>query len=224
MHTTQSSFCPRLARVFFFVAVACANLAAAAADLDFDKTFDIPGEPRQVHYAVRYTLNGQTHASETWRDRDSRILRRTDGRIETHVDRNGRDVEWHMVVLDLPRKIRTDIDRTNLLRIGQFTDWFSLSHGLSRPAGAYTLTAADAAPSAAKPVAPCRWYDLKRGGSDSRICWSRQLHLPMLITDGSGNVQWQVTQVDTRKLPASVFAIRDQGFVRNNANEDIRTD
>jgi hypothetical protein len=224
MQTKQSSFCPRLARVFIFVAAAFGHLAAVAAGLDFDKTFDTPGEPRQVHYAVRYTVNGQTHESETWRDRDSRILRRTDGRIETHVDRNGRDIEWHMVVLDLPRRIRTDIDRTNLLRIGQFTDWFSLSHGLSRPAGAYTLTAADAAPSVTRPVAPCRWYALRRGDSDSRICWSRQLHLPLQITDASGSVQWQVTRVDTRTLPASVFAIRDQGFVRNDANQDIAAD
>lgn len=224
MHATHSPFCARLTRGFFFLATASVNMVAMSTDLEFDKTFTARNEPRQVHYAVQYMLNGETHRSETWRDRDRQILRRTDGRIETHVVKNAREVEWHMVVLDLPRKIRTDIDRTNLLRIGQFTDWFSLSHGLTHPTGAYRLKATDAMPSQVRPVATCRWYDLKRADSESRICWSTQLHLPLVITDRAGRMRWQVTSVDTQKLPSSVFAIRDEGFVRNNANEDIKTD
>lgn len=224
MQITQSSFCPRLAQVFFFVVAASASSVAISANLDFDKTFTTRDEPQQVHYAVEYTLNGQTHHSETWRDRDRRILRRTDDRLETHVAKEAREVEWHMVVLDLTRKIRTDIDRTNLLRIGQFTDWFSLSHGLTRPSGAYTLKVADVGQSSVRPVAACRWYDLKRGDSESRICWSSRLHLPIVITDRDGQPQWQVTSVDTRTLPPSVFAMHDDGFVRINASQDINAD
>ena len=167
---------------------------------------------------------GQTHQTETWRDADRHLKRVTDGRLETHVFKPANQDEWRMMVLDRARKIRTDIDRTNLLRIGHFSDWFSLSHALARPVGPYQLVALATAPDMPKPVARCRWYELTRDEVASHLCWSTILRLPLVITDASNLVQWQVTAVDTRTQPGSTFDIDDAGFVHINANEEIQSD
>lgn len=218
-----------VARVAMSGALALAGILSAAAsqaaDLDFDKTFAARGEPRQLHYSASYVAGGQPHAVEAWRLRDRRLRRRTDGKLETHLFKPAGQTEWRMVVLDLPRQIRTDIDRTNLYRIGHFTDWFSMAHALARPHGAYALTALAAAPAAGdKPLSACRWYALAQGAAVSHICWSAALRLPLLITDAAGKTQWRVTAASTQALPAAAFALNDAGFVHNDANADIQTD
>ncbi|MBC7414331.1 MAG: hypothetical protein H7327_05300 [Herminiimonas sp.] len=201
-----------------------ASAASVAADLDFDRTFSIKGEAPQSHYRATYGSEGKAHEVEIWRDGDRRLKRRTDDAIETFVFMPANEVEWRMVVLDLKRRIRTDIDRTNLIRIGHFTDWFSLSHSLMRPPGAYTLQVDASFRSGEKPLSSCRWYRLTRGTQDSRICWSGALHLPLLILNSDNQVQWRVTASDMGPIAASVFEMRDEGFVRNDANEDIKGD
>ncbi len=208
----------------FLLAGIMAAAGSQAADLDFDQTFNIKGEARQLNYRATYVVDGRQHQVEIWRDRDLRLKRRTDDKLETHVFKPAKQAEWRMVVLDLPRKIRTDIDRTNLYRIGHFTDWFSMSHALARPTGSYLLTALKTAPSGEKPLSACRWYALNRGGTVSNICWSTELRLPLLIADGGGAVQWRVTAASKQALPATAFALNDAGFVHNDANADIKTD
>lgn len=208
----------------FFLAGIAAAASTQAADLDFDKTFSGKGEARQLHYRASYIVDGKAHQVDVWRDGALRLKRRTDDTLETHVFKPAKENEWRMVVLDLPRKIRTDIDRSNLYRIGHFTDWFSLAHALARPSGAYTLTALASAPAADQPLSACRWYALQRGAAVSHICWSTALRLPLLITDAAGNTQWKVTSASTQAFPAAAFAVNDAGFVRNNANADIQSD
>jgi len=197
---------------------------AGAADLDFDKTFNAKGEAAQLNFSATYSAHGAEHQVEIWRDRDQRLKRRTDGKLETYIFKPKKQDEWRMVVLDLPRRIRTDIDRSNLYRIGHFTDWFSMSHALTRPSGSYLLAELKTAPSSAKPLSACRWYALNRSGVVSNICWSSELRLPLLITDGGGILQWRVTAASKQTLPATAFAINDAGFVKNDANADIKTD
>jgi len=224
MKTIAASWGSRLSRawlIFFFLGGANQSFAIG---LDFDKTFSTVGERQQIHYRAGYSLNGQSHEVEVWRDHNQRLRRRTDEKVESFIFKPARKAEWQMVVLDLQRKIRTDIDRTNLYRIGHFTDWFSLSHSLSRPSGAFILNAISEVATDTKPAALCRWYALVRENVESKICWSTDLRLPMLITDSKNNLQWQITAFDSRPLSASTFAINDRGFVRNNANEDIQVD
>jgi hypothetical protein len=207
-----------------FVAGIVAAAGSQAADLDFDKTFSTRGEARQLNYRATYVVNGSEHQMEVWRDRDQRLKRRTDDKLETYLLKPSRQAEWHMVVLDLQRKMRTDIDRTNLYRIGHFTDWFSMSHALVRPTGSYSLTELNTTPVSEKPLSACRWYALNQGGAVSHICWSAELHLPLLITGAGGSTLWRVTAASKRPLPANVFAVHDAGFVRNDANADIKSD
>ncbi|WP_417067061.1 hypothetical protein [Niveibacterium terrae] len=216
---------PCLARAFFGTLIAAASGASlAAAGLDFDKTFTSRGEPRHLHFEARFLLNAKLHEVEVWREGSRQLRRRTDAAIETFLQKPEKDAEWHMSVLDLKRRIRTDIDRSNLYRVGHFTDWFSLAHALVRPTGSYSLTRSEAPEGAEKPLRSCRWYALSQQAQQSRICWSADLHLPMLITDSKGKTLWQVSRVDLDALGAETFRIRDAGFVRNDANEDISGD
>lgn len=229
-----AAFNPRLARVFSLLALAAASFACHAASLDFDTVFNDIGEARHSHYLASYFLNQASqpgaqgapvaHQVEVWRDADLRLKRRTDDSLETFVFKDAGQTEWRMVVLDLKRKIRTDIERTNLYRIGHFTNWFSLSHSLTRPVEKYQLIKISAPEGSEKPLAACQWYGLTRSGVESRICWSSKWRLPLLIMARDGKVQWRVTAADAHAIAASTYAIDDQGFVRNDANEDIKSD
>lgn len=210
--------------------------------LDFDETFGVRSDDRQTsqagrtsrsdpasrfgqsYYAATYRLAGREHHLEVWRDREVRVKRRTDDAIETYVVRRAGDVEWKMTVLDLRRKIRTDVARTNLMRIGHFTDWFAQAHSLSRPRGAYRLTAVDGGVAAIKPIAACRWYLLSQAERATKICWSSTQRVPLVITGADDEVVWRVTKLVSGPVDSKVFAIDDRGFVRNDANEDIQAD
>jgi hypothetical protein len=208
-----------------FLSTALASTAASAATrLEFDKAFTDRNEPKQAHYRATYSLNGQEHQVEIWRDRNVNLKRRTDDAIETHVFKPPGQVEWKMVVLDLKRKIRTDIDRTNLYRIGHFTDWFSLAHSLTRPNGPYDLATLHEPVASAAPIATCRWYLLTQGERSSKVCWSAAWRVPLLITDRNDKVQWKITELDSGRFAADALRVDDHGFVRNNANEDIKAD
>ncbi|MEP6790480.1 MAG: hypothetical protein ABI907_03860 [Ramlibacter sp.] len=206
------------------LALAGAGGGALAADLDFDRTFNSRADAGYLHYRATYTQAGQAHQVEVWRDRDLRLKRRTDDRVETLVTKPAGQAEWQMTVLDLKRKIRTDIARTNLMRIGHFTDWFSLSHSLARPSGPYQLSVATRPAGIAPALRPCKWYALKAQDVESRVCWSAEAGLPLLIASSDGKEQWRISHVDKAAPAAQAFAINDKGFVRNNANEDIKTD
>lgn len=225
---------PRFARVIFLLGSSVFAVSAFAADaatgikqpvsLDFDKVFNDKAEPGQIYFQASYALGADKHQVQVWRDRSQRLKRRTDDALETYIFKRPKETEWSMVVLDLKRKIRTDVDRTNLYRIGHFTDWFSMAHALTRPASQYQLSLAENPVPEEKPVDTCTWYSLTRNGTESKICWSKKYRLPLLIADANRQVQWRVTSVDVKVVPAAKFQIEDKDFVRNNANEDIHAD
>ena len=193
----------------------------ASAALDFDQVFATRGEPESLHFRVRYDLHGVTHQLEVWRDGERRLRRRTDDAIETLVIRDRPGPDWQVTVLDLKRKVRTDVDRSNLSRLGVSTDWFGLAHGLHRPAGAFVLIRSSAPAAEPAPVADCRWYALQRDGRESRICWSQRYRVPLMIVNGRSAPEWQVELVESTRAAGDTFRIRDQGFVRNDADQDI---
>ena len=201
-----------------------AGAASPTRDVDFDQAFDIRSQPRHSHFVASYVVQGQSHRLEVWRDGDVHLRRRTDDRVEIVVARPAGDSEWNMTVLDLKRRIRTDVARTNLIRIGHFGDWFGLAHGVAHPVGAYALKPIAAPADAPAPAAACRWYRLTQGERSSKICWSKAHGLALAITDAEDRLQWRVTSIDAKSLTPDAFAIDDRGFVRNDANEDIKAD
>ncbi len=192
--------------------------------LDFDKTFSSRGEPATLHYRATYQGHGAEHSVEVWRAGDTKVRRSADGLVDTFVFKPGKDAEWHMVVLDQKRKLRSDVDRTALFKVGRFLDWFSFGHAIGHPTGVYTLVAGRAPDNLPEAIAPCTWYVLTRDGHDASLCWSQQYRIPLLIAGAGGKAAWKVTAVLSGKLPADAFTIQDAGYIRNNASQDIEGD
>jgi hypothetical protein len=211
---------PRLAALCVAAAV---PLTALGAGLRFDEAFSDHGEPRSLHYQAEFSAGGAQHRVEVWRAGARRLKRRTDDAVETYVFHAPSDPEFRMSILDLRRRIHTRIDRANLYRVGNFTDWFDLAHGLKHPKAAYRLTSAWASAGAGQAIGPRRWYELAQERRLTHVCWSTGDRIPLLIEEG-GAVVWKVTGVDRKPIAPGTFEIRDQGFIRNDANEDIERD
>jgi hypothetical protein len=197
---------------------------SSAATLDFDHVFSTRGEPAATHFEATYLAGGAEHHVEVWRDGERRIRRRTDDKAESFALRTPGSPDYRLSVLDLGKKIRTDIDRDNLYRIGQFTDWFDLGHGLRHPKGGYRLVPAASPHEAARAIGACEWVALVQGTQTTHLCWSTTAKLPLLIQAADGRTVWRVTHVDHKTIPDKVFAIQDAGFIRNDANADIERD
>ena len=206
-------------------AAAVALLGAAPRPLRFEQVFGTIGEPARLHFRVLYQGAGGVHRLEVWRDGTRRLRRDTDGgALTTFVLARPADGGYRLILLDARRKLRTDVDRDNLYRQGNFTDWFDLAHGLRFPKANYTLALTRRGPQTAASVRPCTWYDLNEGGRVIRICWDKASRLPLLITTEAGRLVWRVTAIDTAPLPPATFAIRDQGYIRNDADRDMEKD
>ena len=210
--------CTAAAAVFSFPG------AHAAAAPDFDHVFSTRGEPAATHFQATYVAGGTEHHVEVWRDGERRIRRRTDDKAESFATRKAGSPDYRLAVLDLDRRIRTDIDRDNLYRIGQFTDWFDLGHGLRHPKGDYRLVPAATPHGAGHPIGACTWLALVQGPQTTHLCWSATAKLPLLIQAADGRTVWRVTSVDHKPIANKVFAIHDEGFIRNDANADIEHD
>ena len=179
---------------------------------------------RQLHYQAVFTSKGAQHQLEVWRDGERRVKRRTDDAVETYAFHKPGDPEFNMSILDMKKRINTRIDRTNLYRIGNFTDWFDLAHGLKHPTGAYRVSRVQAPDGAPKAIKACQWYDLTQDTRTTHICWSAQSRIPLVIQAQGGEVVWKVTSLDQKHIPAHTFDIHDEGFIHNDANQDIEND
>jgi hypothetical protein len=209
----MTSACLRLA----LLCAAAAMQQAHADELRFDQAFSTGGASA-LHYQAGYHAGGAPHRVEVWRDGDLRVRRRTDDRIEVHASREAGSAEFEMSILDLERRIHTTVSRSNLYRIGSFTDWLDLAHGLRHPRGAYRLRSIAAPVDAPPPLQPCSWYELAQDGQASRICWSARDQVPMLILSAGGDVAWRITALDHQPVTQETLAIR------NDANQDIEPD
>jgi len=212
---------------------ACAALApglqaahAAEAALDFERTFAVKEEPAALYYKVAFTGAGGSHTLQVWRDGQLRLRRRTDDAVDTYVLREASNLdEYQMIVVDYGKRTSTQISRNSLVRLGHFSDWFDLAHGLRHPVGPYRLTASQRPAHAPAPIDKCRWYELRQAGSADRICWSERDGLPLVIwSERQGAALWRVTQVQRQPMADDVFQLHDAGFVRNDANRDIDND
>ncbi len=223
-HQTRSGGPGLGLRLAAMCAAAAAPLMASAAELTFERAFSAAGEPPALHFQATVANATSEHRLEIWRDGDRRLKRRTDDAVEIYAARRSGEVEYQLSVLDLRKRIHTRIDRSNLYRIGGFVDWFDLAHGLRRPSAAYRIARVPAPAGAPRPLEACDWYDLSQGPRRSFVCWSRRSRIPMLVQSETGQVVWRVTALDRRAIPPDAFTVRDEGFVRNDANADIEGD
>lgn len=212
--------------VLVFVAHALllhSQIAHAVIGLKFEEVFHSNKEPNFMHFKVEFQSNG-THELEVWRSGQIKIKRLTDDVLETYAVKKSKDEDYYLSVLDLKRKIHTQINRTNLIRIGNFSDWFDLGHGLKHPLGEYELIKLSTPPQDAQAVTECQWYALSQNNQTTNICWSTKAHLPLVIQNAQNKTLWKISSWDTKLIEDREFIIHDEGFVKNNANEDIDHD
>lgn len=198
--------------------------AHSAPSLPFESTFGTAHEATVVHFAADYVADGKPHHLQVWRDGQSRLKRITDDAVETYVFRKPGEAEFQMSIIDRRKHIHTLVSRTNLYRIGNFSDWFDLAHGLRHPKGTYVLSAEPAPAGVPPAISPCTWYLLSQQTVRTHVCWSRSEGLPMLMLDGEGKVVWRIATIDHKPVPASAFLVHGEGYVRNDANADIEPD
>jgi hypothetical protein len=204
---------------------AAASQAAAAGPLTFEAAFGAGREPAgALHYQAMFVSKGLEHTLEVWRDGDRRIKRRTDDVLETYAFHEPASPEFRMSVVDLKKRIHTRIDRTNLGRLGNFTDWFELAHALRHPTAEYHLVRTRPPAKAPKPVDRCLWYEMTQDQRVTRICWSSKHRIPLLIQEAGGEAVWRVRALDRTPIAAAAFEVHDEGFVLNDANADIAGD
>lgn len=190
----------------------------------FEAAFATRGEPTNAHYRVVYGPSTAPRHLEVWRQGETRVKRVTDGAIEVQAVRHpGRD-DFEMMVLDKRRRTLTKVNRTNLYRIGDFTDWFDLTHGLRHPRGAYRIAFVDKPKGVQAARRPCRWTELVQASRKTEICWSAATGLPWLIVNDAGAVVWKITSFDDRKVAASAFRVDARSYTRVDADQDISAD
>lgn len=207
---------------------AASATAGASKSLTFEAVFNLAGEPTSLHYRALFKARGGDHQLEIWRDGERRVKRVTDAALITYAVRKPGDADFDLQMLDLRKRTSTHIDRTTMYRLGNFTDWFDLTHALRHPKGAYQLVRTPmpraAVPAAFKPVAACDWYTLTESGRATRLCWNYADRLPLLILSPDGTSAWRVTAIDRAPFAASIFTVPDQNFVRVDAVKDAERD
>lgn len=213
---------------FFCFGLTLAHAGCAVATpvtLEFEKVFSTAKEPATLHYQAVYEDARGRHELEVWREGQHRLRRRTDHALDVLAERE-KDGEVKLTVFDHNRRIRTDISRSSLYRVGQFTDWFGLAHGIRKPAASYMLTRLAYAPGGEATTFPCRWYALESGEQRSRICWNNTVGLPIAITDAAGHVRWKILAAASGAdaVSPSQFQVGDAGYIHVNADDDIQAD
>ena len=212
------------AMAVFWAAGGISITSLAAESLTFEDAFNTKGEPALLHYQATFVANGANHRIEVWRDGARRLRRVTDDAIETYVFRQPGSDEFRMTVLDKKKRIRTEINRTNLYRIGQFADWNDLAHGLRHPSGSYRIERSAPPPGLPKPSEPCRWYRMADAGGTTHICWGTASRIPMQIVAAENKLVWNVSSSTRSALPSNTFEVSADGYIFNNASKDLETD
>jgi len=198
---------------------------AEAKPLAWDDVFSLRDAPKGVHLKASYLdAKGASHDLEVWRDGDARLRRRTDDKIDLFAEKTGTgEYAFHLVDLDKKRLI--EVSRTNLYRIGVFTDWSALAGMLTRPKGAHTLRP-DVRPRQKTRAGECRWIRLEvQAGGAKEICWSDRFKVPLIIQTPAPNTGFttvfEVKQIEAKVPGAEVFKIARQGLTVIAADQDI---
>ena len=199
-------------------ALALGGVGLGAAPPTWNQVF---GDTRPaVHLTATYPdAQGKPQVLDYWRGASGQVVRRTGGRAELRLT-PAKDGEDLYQLRNLLTRTAFDVHRVNLVRVGLFTDRWSVQHLLDKPAGACTLTRLTAAP-AVTPAGACVWWTLSAAGKVSEVCWSRSSGVPLLLRSG-GRTVLSVTKVETLgRFPAAALP---EGWQEYDADEDLAPD
>ncbi|ULH17647.1 hypothetical protein MF271_19735 (plasmid) [Deinococcus sp. KNUC1210] len=215
----QPLFASKVGRAGALLALALAGSSWAAAPLpSWEQVF---GDMRPaVHLSATYPdRQGKPQVLEFWRDASGRVVRRTGQRAELRLTPAG-DGEDVYQLRNLVNRTAFDVHRVNLVRVGIFTDRWSVQHLLDRPAGAYTLV--DLKRQTKTAAGECVWWRVKlASGKATEVCWSSTLGLPLQLVS-AGRTVMKVNSVQPLKgLPSATLPA---GWQEYNADEDLAPD
>ncbi len=146
-------------------------------------------------------------------------MRRTGSRAELRMTpiSGGEDLYQ---LRNLVKHTAFDVHRVNLVRVGIFTDRWSVQHLLDRPNTAYTLSRLGRAEQLS--VGRCQWWRIKlASGAVNEVCWSATLGLPLQLKSG-GRTVFTVTRV--QPLTSFPSPTLPGGWQEYNADEDLGPD
>lgn len=201
---------------------------AAGPVLTWEQAFPLAAAAPRVHFTARYRdAADREHALEVWRDGTRFLHRRTDAQLDLYAapkDAAQREVSYRLI--DHVHRSVYDVDRSNLYRIGVFSDWAALAHVLDRPKGAYSVRATTAPAGLA--LAGCRWRVIEpRAGAASRVCWSARWGLPLAIVgDDPAPPRFRVVAVESMaatRVPEGLAPL-PAGYNLYDGNEEIAPD
>jgi hypothetical protein len=190
---------------------------------DWQQAFPVDQATHNVYAEAHYLdAQGMPHVLQLWREGGRQLTRLTDRSVMITVTRNSSDEDSYQVY-DLKRKTVIDADRSQLYRIGIFTDWMGMAHVLSKPQRTtYAITVMQPATQTTA-WGLCHWYKLSLPDQDDReICWSTAWALPLLIRQHQQPV-FNVSAL-SNTAPDSFTGITRQAYTRIDINDDIDSD
>ena len=216
--------------------VASTNKSADAAvvkqptSLQWQQVFATNNAVRFLEFTAHFhDAKGVEHLLHYWREGDKRLRRNTDGNVDLMVERlaNG---EHRYHVIDHHKKIITQIDQTNLHRIGQFSSWDDFARALTMPASGAKLVKTTNTDISVGDYR-CSWYEViptphgKTHETRQHICWSQLLGIPLKVTserlNGEKITTWLMDSASTLKLNNTAFTVNVEGYASVDANLDI---
>lgn len=193
----------------------------------WDRVFATRHAPANVYFKATYLdRRGNPHQQEVWRQGSQRLRRKTDTRLDLYVDK-AQDGDYRYQLVDHTRQMLIHVNRTNLYRIGVFSDWAGLAHVVKAPQATYRLTRLERGVEKTA-NGSCSWVGLESDApakSVNEICWSEKWGLPLLIRAQNRGGQWvnQFTMQDIHTFTpkAGIFKVSRKGLMEIDANEEI---
>ncbi len=195
---------------------------AFADTLDWNTAFTADQAPQQVYLQAHYLdSKGMPHVLQMWREGQQQLTRLTDHSVMISISRET-GAEDNYQLYDLKRNTVASADRSHLYRIGIYASWNDMAHILTRPQGAYAITADPSTPQSTS-WGSCSWYQLSIPDQDDRhICWSSVWALPLMIKQNHKLI-FDVSVLNT-SAPAVFTDTARVHYTRIDTNDDIDTD
>ena len=197
---------------------------AESPSLKWNEVFATGSAPENVYFRARYLdQTGKYHQLQVWRQADLHLRRKTDDRLDLYLDKDASGNYVYRLV-DYSRQLIISTDRANLYRMGIGSDWFGLAHVLSSPEGNYAIAPRQEIQT--ENDGKCIWYQLEFAALEnpSRICWSDQWGLPLVIQAKTNGGQWRtqftVEEIRTFGPAPSIFNVPVNGFLQIDAKPD----
>lgn len=207
------------------LAATAIHAVSAAPAPNWNQAFPTRAAPTDVHFVAHYVDGrGARHSLEVWRRDQTFLHRRTDDLIDLYAVTDHPGAEARYRLIDRRRLIVADVTRTNLYRIGIYSDALGLAHVLDRPKEPYRIETARA------PLGinakGCRWKALVRTQTRparSLVCWSSAWGLPMVIVDADGAPKevFRVDAVDRAPGGAAALPRVPSGYALVNVDEEV---